>query len=144
MRLGDVVERAVRAASRSHGAGCVSESVEPSLRPVCVPANLERVLLNLLDNALLASSGDDLVHLYATREGDEVRVSISDHGCGMSAAEREGAFELGYTTRGEAGGFGVGLAVSRDIAEGIGGALELAENPSGGTIATVRVPAVGD
>jgi signal transduction histidine kinase len=141
--LGDVVSRAVRAAARSHGSGRVTESIEPSLRPVRVPANFERILLNLLDNALLASSGADAVHLYATREGRDVRVTIFDRGCGMTAAEREEAFELGYTTRGDSGGLGVGLAVSRDIAEGLGGALELEEGPSGGTTATVRVPAVG-
>ena len=141
--LAEAVERSIHAASRTHGAGCVREHVESRVGPIRVPEDLERILLNLLDNALLASGGDGSVRLRAGKEGSAVCVRITDSGCGMSDAEREEAFELGYTTRFGEGGFGVGLAVSRGMAESLNGSIELEANPNGGTIATVRVPMTG-
>ena len=54
----------------------------------------------------------------------------------------EAVFELGYTTESERGGSGIGLAVSRDIVESLGGKLTLSARSGGGTRATIRVPRV--
>jgi predicted RND superfamily exporter protein/signal transduction histidine kinase len=138
--LDSLVERVVRRLTRIHGPTRISESVDPSLRLQAVPDGLDRVLANLLDNALLASPKDGPVHLFATREGDRLRISITDRGSGVTEEVLRHAFELGFTTRSDSGGSGVGLAISREIVEGMGGTIDLAPDPGGGTRATVRLP----
>jgi signal transduction histidine kinase len=141
IRFDHAVARAVRSMSRIHGPGRITQSIEPALRCVRVHENLERVLVNLLDNALLASQKSDPVHLFATLEDGQVFTTVSDRGHGMSVRERSQAFELGYTTRRYGGGSGVGLAVSREIVAALGGTIELAPNPGGGTMVRARVSA---
>jgi signal transduction histidine kinase len=138
--LDSLVERVTRRLARIHGPSRVSESIDPSLRAQAVPDGLDRVLANLLDNALLASRKDDAVHLFATREGDQLRISITDRGSGVTEEVLRNAFKLGFTTRDDRGGSGVGLTISREIVEALGGTVELASDPSGGTRATVRIP----
>jgi signal transduction histidine kinase len=138
--LDSLIERVVRRLTRIHGPSRISESVEPALRSQAVPDGLDRVLANLLDNALLASPKDGPVHLFATREGDQLRISVTDRGSGITEEVLRHAFTLGFTTRIDGGGSGVGLAISREIVEAMGGVIELARDPGGGTRATVRVP----
>jgi predicted RND superfamily exporter protein/signal transduction histidine kinase len=138
--LDSLIERVVRRLTRIHGPSRISESVDPALRSQAVPDGLDRVLANLLDNALLASPEDGPVHLFATREGDELRISVTDRGSGVTEEVLRHAFTLGFTTRNDHGGSGVGLALSREIVEAMGGAIELARDSGGGTRATVRVP----
>jgi len=139
--LDSLVERVTRRLARIHGARRISESIDPSLRAQPVPDGLDRVLANLLDNALLASRKDDVVHLFATWEGDQLRISVTDRGPGVTEEVLRNAFKLGFTTRDDRGGSGVGLAISREIVEALGGTVELASDPGGGTRATVRIPA---
>jgi hypothetical protein len=138
--LDSLVERVIRRVGRIHGPTRISESVDPSLRAQPVPEGLDRVLANLLDNALLASPEDGAVHLFATREGDQLRISVTDRGPGVTEEVLRNAFTLGFTTRNDRGGSGVGLAISREIVEGMGGTIDLAPDPGGGTRATVRIP----
>lgn len=140
--LDSVVERVIRRLARIHGPSRVSESIDPSLRGHGVPEGLDQVLANLLDNALLASPKDDAVHLFATREGERLRISITDRGPGVTEEVLRNAFKLGFTTRDDRGGTGVGLAISREIVEALGGTIELVPDPGGGTRATVRIPAI--
>ena len=60
-----------------------------------------------------------------------------------AGAEREVVFELGYTTQSQRGGSGIGLAVSRDIVESLGGKLTLDARSGGGTRATILLPCAG-
>ncbi len=135
----ELIARVVRAASRIHGEDRVSQSIDSTLRSLRVHQNLERVLLNLLDNALIASDSESPVHVFATWDDGWLRIDVADRGRGMSCEERRGAFELGFTTRRDGGGHGVGLAVSREIVLALGGSIELLSNPGGGTLARVRV-----
>jgi signal transduction histidine kinase len=50
------------------------------------------------------------------------------------------AFEPGFSTRREVGGLGVGLSVSREIIEALGGSIAIASQPGIGTRVTLRVP----
>jgi predicted RND superfamily exporter protein/signal transduction histidine kinase len=140
--LDSLVERVTRRLARVHGPSRISESIDPSLRGHGVPEGLDRVLVNLLDNALLASPKDDAVHLFATREGDRLRISITDRGPGVTEEVLRNAFKLGFTTRDDRGGSGVGLAISREIVEALGGTIELATDAGGGARATVSLPAI--
>jgi signal transduction histidine kinase len=137
----DVMEGAVRRMTRIHGPDRVTQSIDPALRSLCCHENLGRVVANLLDNALHATSGVEPVHVFATLEDDWMRLVVQDRGSGISMEVLAEAFRPGFSTRSEEGGLGIGLSVSREIVEALGGTIELTPDPRGGTRATLRVPA---
>jgi signal transduction histidine kinase len=95
--------------------------------PVCADADrIERVLLNLLDNAIRFTPSGGRVLLTVERCADEVEISVLDTGRGMSADEQQHAFEAYY--HGQGGGSGLGLAISRAIVQAHGGRMGI-ESP---------------
>jgi signal transduction histidine kinase len=137
----DMMEGAVRRMTRIHGPDRVAQSIDPALRSLRHHENLGRVVANLLDNALHAMPGLEPVHLFATLEDGWLRLVVQDRGIGISEEVLTDAFRPGFSTRSEEGGLGIGLSVSREIVEALGGTIELTPDPRGGTRATVRVPA---
>ena len=103
---------------------------------------LERVLANLLSNALRHSPADEPVELAAREEGGRVVINVTDHGPGVDAGDRERMFapfqRLGDndTTT----GVGLGLAVARGLTESLGGTLVATATPGGGLTMTVTLP----
>jgi two-component system, cell cycle sensor histidine kinase and response regulator CckA len=73
------------------------------------------------------------------RQGEMVRLSVSDTGVGMSRAVVRRVFEPFFTTKAE-GGTGLGLAVSYGIVRRRGGQLTVASVPGGGTTFTIELP----
>jgi signal transduction histidine kinase len=85
---------------------------------------LGRAILNLVDNALVHSSGQDPVRLNVSREEGVVRVGVQSPGT-IPPHIRSRLFSRFVTTRGERGGTGLGLAIVRAVAEAHGGHAEL-------------------
>jgi signal transduction histidine kinase len=135
-----LLDRVVRNLSRIHPGARISQSADPRAREVLVDRGVGQILTNLLDNALRASPSSTPVHLFTTMEARRLRISITDRGSGMSREEIERAFEPGFSTRGNAGGCGIGLAICREIASAVGGSIDLRQLGSGGTCAVVEVP----
>jgi two-component system sensor histidine kinase KdpD len=124
---------------RGHG---VTVSVEPGVPLIETdPVLLERVVANLIDNALLHGSGR-VVRVEAGSVAGRVDIRVVDHGPGIRGADRDRVFQpfqrLGDTDNGT--GVGLGLAVSRGFAEAVGGELELEDTPGGGCTMVVRLP----
>ena len=98
----------------------------------------------LVDNALKYSPAESPVTVTLTG-GERPALSVRDRGTGLSAADRERAFDRFY--RGTAspgiGGSGLGLAIARSVCERHGAELTLEDAPGGGTEARVRFPASG-
>jgi signal transduction histidine kinase len=101
----------------------------------CDPERLQRVLFNLIQNAIHHTPADGSVTVLAELNGSGVEVEVADSGEGMAADDRERAFEAFY--RGGAGkarsgdGSGLGLAICRAIVEAHGGRIWLADSTTG-------------
>lgn len=110
---------------------------------VADPLLLERVLRNLVDNAIkYTARGRVGVELRA--EGDAVRISVEDTGEGIPAAERERIFEefyqIGNPERDRTKGLGLGLAIVRRIAKLLGSDVDLQSEPGKGSTFSLRLP----
>jgi signal transduction histidine kinase len=128
--------------------GTTARGIIPSLEetgaPVWVlgdPGSVARILRILLDNAVRMSPGGG--HIIVELHGEPVpSVSVRDEGPGVPPAERSVIFERfqrGRDTAGQAG-FGLGLAIGRELAERMGGTLDLEESSDPGATFTLRLP----
>jgi two-component system, cell cycle sensor histidine kinase and response regulator CckA len=107
-------------------------------------AGFEHALLNLVANARDAMPGGGRVTLAAhvAEDGGRpcVSVSVTDTGIGMTDDVRRRAFETFFTTKGDSGGTGVGLASVDRFARQSGGHATLESEPMKGTTATLVLP----
>jgi two-component system sensor histidine kinase KdpD len=138
----ELVARAIEAAP--DGARIVVE-LDPNAPPVRVDAaQIERVLANLVENALKFSPPGTPVVVRAEHGATELRIHVVDRGPGVSAADRDAIFQP--FRRGGGVGSGLGLAIARGFAEANGGRLWTQEDPTGGhfvlALATEPEPAV--
>jgi len=104
----------------------------PNIRLQLPQAVIEQVLLNLFDNARHYSETRSwaTIDIQADWEGEHrlpLRIDFSDTGFGMTAEARSRLFEPRHTGRGRSG-FGLGLYVSRNLVESIGGTLECTDS----------------
>jgi signal transduction histidine kinase len=100
---------------------------------------LRQGLDNLVGNAARHARGEEVV-ITLEDTGHGVRISVSDRGPGVAAADRERIFERGVAV-GEHAGTGLGLAVTRAIAVAHGGLLTVASTPGVGSTFTLSLPA---
>jgi len=117
----------------------------PDLGPIRVDAtHVERVLVNLLENALKFSSPTDPVEVSAAAEPGRTVVRVRDRGSGVAEADRERIFDAFERGNGVGGGTGLGLAIARGFAEANGGRVwvEPAAATSGGSTFVLALPAV--
>jgi two-component system sensor histidine kinase KdpD len=105
------------------------------------PALLERVLVNLMANAVRYSPDGERVLVTASRHGEHVEMRIIDRGQGIPPEAHERVFmpfqRLG--DRDNHTGVGLGLALSRGLTEAMGGTLVLEDTPGGGLTMTVSL-----
>jgi signal transduction histidine kinase len=106
------------------------------------PGSIAQILRILLDNAMRASPAGGEIRVALRRE-PVVAISVSDDGPGVPPDEREAIFERFHRGRDTAGqaGFGLGLAIGRELAERMGGELALEDRPGPGATFTLRLPA---
>ena len=107
------------------------------------PGSIARILRILLDNAVRISPEHSELRIELHREL-EVSLSVCDQGPGVHAEDREHIFrrfERGRDTGGQAG-FGLGLAIGRELAGRMGGQLVLEESSGPGATFTLRLPAL--
>jgi two-component system sensor histidine kinase KdpD len=105
------------------------------------PGLLERVVANLVSNAVRAAAGGPVI-LRATAAPSTVELAVVDHGPGVPEPERERIFapfqRLDDHTAG--GGLGLGLAIARGFTSAMGGDVTPSETPGGGLTMTVTLP----
>jgi two-component system sensor histidine kinase HydH len=101
-------------------------------------ARLEQALANLLHNAAEVTPSGSRVEASVCREGSQLICRIRDHGPGLPAGAEASLFEP-FTTH-KARGVGLGLAISRRVAELHGGTLTARTLPEGGACFTLSLP----
>jgi two-component system sensor histidine kinase KdpD len=103
---------------------------------------LDRVLANILENALKNSPGRQEVVIRGSVIGDRIQIRVVDRGIGVPDAAKEQIFapfkRLGDTSRGD--GVGLGLAVARGLTEAMDGALSAEDTPGGGLTIVIELP----
>ena len=130
----DLAESAVRNACGADQLHRVGIDIPPGTPPVLGDHGLlVRIIANLVENAL-KHSGSSPVLLRADARYDIVELRVVDHGPGVPAEEKDRIFQpfqrLG--DRDNTTGVGLGLAVARGLAEGVGGRVHAEDTPGGG------------
>jgi signal transduction histidine kinase len=138
VRLDELVEETVEAMRPAADAKrvAVQAAVNGELAPARAnPEKLQRVLFNLIQNAIRHTPADGSVTVAAEANGPRVEIEVADTGEGVAYEERERVFEPFF--RGGAGaarsgeGTGLGLTICRAIVEAHGGEIWLADSPRG-------------
>jgi two-component system sensor histidine kinase KdpD len=119
----------------------------PAATPPAVadPALLQRVLVNLLSNAIRYSPADSPATVTASTLGDRVELRVIDQGPGVSPTDRDRIFAPLQRQDGESTppGTGLGLALSRGLTEAMQGTLTPEDTPGGGLTMVVSLPTAG-
>lgn len=133
--------RSLEAEARSRSVRLDSE-VGADVTARFAPEKLERVLMNLLTNALRHTPSDGAVAVRVARETDEVRVTVEDTGDGLDAEARARMFERfwrGDQSRSSRGA-GLGLAIARGLVEAHGGRIWAEDREGGGARVCFTLP----
>jgi len=123
----------------------ILDAVPESLKVKTQPDGLQRILVNLLDNAVKYSPEGTTVTLWARKENDGwTAVKVSDEGYGIPAQHLSRIFERFYradvSRSRSAGGTGLGLAIVKHLTERAGGTVSVESSEGKGSSFTVTLP----
>jgi DNA-binding response OmpR family regulator len=102
---------------------------------------LDKVIFNLLSNALKFTKDNGFIHVYVAKEGTEAVIKVEDNGVGMSKEALEHAFEVFYQGDYENyKGSGLGLALSKELIQLHKGSITVSSEKWKGTTFEIRLP----
>ncbi|MCU1544953.1 MAG: histidine kinase [Homoserinimonas sp.] len=141
----DTEDAITRALDELHlGPAEVELDLDPTLAPVLADDGLlDRVVVNLLANAARFAPPGTRVRISTSALGETVQIRVVDHGPGIPAERIEQVF-LPFQRLGDTDnltGLGLGLALAKGFAEGMGGAVEAEETPGGGLTMVISLQA---
>lgn len=101
---------------------------------------IQRLIFNIVENAIKYTEGGGLVDVNVSQNDKETVIRISDTGIGISDEKKEAIFDLFYQVDDSRNkeGFGIGLSLSKDIAETLGARIEVRDNNPKGTIFLIK------
>jgi len=108
----------------------------------CFPSLLNQAIMNLVSNAIDANEDGGTIWITSGADTNDYVIAVADTGHGIPEELRQRVLEPFFTTKPVGKGTGLGLSITDSIVRTHGGALELADRPGGGTIATLRFPLV--
>jgi signal transduction histidine kinase len=137
VELGELVGETVEAMRRDDVARLVVDVPGDLALARAAPEQIQRVLFNLIQNAIRHTPADGSVTVRAAAAGEGVQVEVSDTGSGIADDDRDRIFDAFYqggaSARGN-GGAGLGLAISRAIVEAHGGRIWLEPSVAGTSV----------
>ncbi|MDQ2957538.1 MAG: DUF4118 domain-containing protein [Actinomycetota bacterium] len=138
----DIVNRALAMLSSTEQ---VVTDVSPELPEVLAdPGLLERVIANVVENALRYSPATEQVRVVAERQGETVELRVIDRGPGIAPAAKAAVFEAFQRRDDRAvstgAGVGLGLAIALGFVESMRGSIALEDTPGGGLIVSIALP----
>ena len=110
--------------------------------PVSFPANAyEKIVNNLISNAIKYNKPEGSVTVHLQLTGNTLSLEVKDNGIGMTKAEKENIFTRFYRaeTQKSKPGFGVGMAVVKELTDLLKGTIEIQSEPGKGTIVLVNI-----
>jgi signal transduction histidine kinase len=129
-------------AARERGVALRIAPCDP-LRLYGNPEQIERIVANLVDNAIKYTAPGGSVAVACSVDDARVRVAVRDSGVGIAVDHRERIFDRfwrGDSLRNAAGGTGLGLAIARALARRHGGDIAVTSEPGRGSEFTVTLP----
>jgi len=142
--LNDIINDSLKLTSatcRSSGVIVALDLVEPSPQVYADPVQIQQVLVNLIQNAVDAMRDNPAdtrkIELRCLVDHPRVTLSVIDAGIGPPK-DFASLFEPFYSTKQE--GLGMGLSISRSIAEAHAGSLSVTNNPNGGAAFELKLP----
>jgi signal transduction histidine kinase len=120
------------------------DGCDPALKVRADAEKLQQIVLNLLSNAIKFTEPGGRVTLACVPRIDAVALTVGDTGHGIAADQLERIFEPFVQVDARLArthdGIGLGLAISRDLARGMGGDLTVESTPGAGSAFTLRLP----
>lgn len=106
------------------------------------PDRLRQILSNLIHNALSYTPAGGKVTITSRKSSDHVEIEVSDTGCGIDPEDLPHIFDRFYHTRqvGKDAGLGLGLSISRELAQAMGGDIVASSEPGQGSCFVVILP----
>lgn len=104
------------------------------------PQLVQQVIFNLVNNGCQAMEEDGKISIQTEKVGSMIQIRVTDSGPGVPAAIRESIFQPFFTTKPVGAGTGLGLSMSRQIIEALGGRLTLPSSDSSGSQFLVELP----
>jgi len=101
---------------------------------------LSRILSNLLSNAIKFSPARGVVELIFEVDAHQLIIKIKDNGVGIEAPQLKSVFEYYNSGSNSPGGAGLGLAISKNMAENIGGSIAVESKPNIGSTFILKIP----
>jgi signal transduction histidine kinase len=146
--LAQIAHQAVAAHAAAAGTAGVQLTLDaPVPLMVCGDRDrLRQVIENLLDNALRYALPGSPVTVTAERDGTDARLSVQDHGPGLSLEDQQRVFDRFYradrSRSRQSGGLGLGLAIARAIVEAHQGDIQVQSEPGQGTTFAFVLPVI--
>ena len=107
-------------------------------------ASVQHVLMNLVVNATKFSPPEAPIAIDVRRDGDDVSISVTDHGVGIPPDKRDRIFEKFVRLQDGGVGVGLGLFICRALVEAMGGHIWAGEGADGGARMTFTLPIAAD
>lgn len=106
------------------------------------PVQLSQIFMNVLRNAIQATNGQPSrqLRIQVWREGEMAHITLTDNGPGLPADALKQVGTAFFTTKSD--GLGVGLSISKSIAQQHGGSLSIGNNFTGGAVVELKLPVV--
>jgi signal transduction histidine kinase len=121
----------------------IKTDLSPLPRILCIPQQINQVILNLLFNAFQSMRGKGQILITTKTVNDQVEMIIQDSGCGIAQDDLSKIFDPFFTTREVGSGKGLGLTFAYDVIQKHQGCIKVQSEVNCGSSFTICIPSIG-